>query len=72
MSSDNIIEVGVVDVLWNPSRHGLLKPIVKYDKVKLCGAYLEQATAHNARFIVENNIGPGSVIKITRSGDVIP
>ena len=34
--------------------------------------YIKQATGFNADFIVKNIIGKGSIIKIQRSGDVIP
>jgi len=49
-----------------------LKPVVIYESVYLSGADLTNATGHNARFIIDNGIGPGAKIKITRSGDTIP
>lgn len=33
---------------------------------------IKQATAHNAKFIFENRIGPGAKIIIIKSGSVIP
>lgn len=62
----------VIDVTWNASKNNLLKPIVHYETVILSGAALQKASGYNARFIVNNNIGPGAEILITRSGDVIP
>ena len=70
--SDEIVEVKVKDVLWEASKHGILKPRVVYDKIFLSGAYLQHATAFNAKYIKENNVGKGTIIKICRSGDVIP
>lgn len=62
----------VTDVIWEASKNKLLKPVVHYETVNLSGADLQRASGYNARFIVNNNIGPGAVIVITRSGDVIP
>jgi NAD-dependent DNA ligase len=62
----------VVDVEWNVSKHGYLKPRVKIEPVDLVGVTIQHATGFNAKFIYDNGIGPGAKIKITRSGDVIP
>lgn len=70
--SDQVAEVTVLDVEWNVSMHGYLKPVVKITPVKLVGVTIKNATGHNAKFVVDNKLGPGSVIKIVRSGDVIP
>jgi len=70
--SDQMAEVKVVDVLWSPSKHGYLKPRVQYEPINLGGAELQFATGINASFIYKNNIGIGAIIKIIRSGDVIP
>ena len=62
----------VVDVEWAVSRHNYIKPRVKIEPINLVGVTITYATAHNAKFIYDNNIGIGSKIKIIRSGDVIP
>jgi len=65
-------ETTVTEVTWKASKHRKLKPVVHYDKVVFKAADLKQATGYNAKFIADNNIGPGAVIRIKRSGDVIP
>ena len=65
-------ETTVTNVVWEPSKNRLLKPIIHYETVNLSGADLAKSTGYNARFIVSNVIGPGARILITRSGDVIP
>ena len=65
-------EVTVNDVEWNVSKHKILKPIVKFTPVNINGVMIKQATGFNANFIEKNVIGVGSIIKIQRSGDVIP
>lgn len=70
--TDQIAETIVVDVLWDISKDGYLKPKIKIETVELLGSEITYATAFNAKYIYDNNIGPGSVIKIIKSGDVIP
>jgi len=70
--SDQIVESKVVDVIWSPSVHGYLKPKIQIQPVKIGGATITFATAHNAAFIIKNKIGIGAVVQIIRSGDVIP
>ena len=62
----------VTNVIWRASKDRLLKPVVHYETINLSGADLQRASGYNARFIVDNNIGPGARILLTRSGDVIP
>jgi len=70
--SDQIAEAKVIDVLWNPSKDGYLKPRVQIEPINLGGVTIEFATGFNASFIQNNKIGIGSTIEIIRSGDVIP
>lgn len=62
----------VVTVEWNPSRGGLLKPTVIVKPVRLSGVTVRRATGFNAKYIYDNGIGPGAIIELMRSGDVIP
>lgn len=70
--TEQAAEVKVVDVTWQISQHGYLKPRVQFEEVNIGGANLSFATGHNAAFIVKNKINIGSIIKVIRSGDVIP
>ena len=70
--SDQVVESKVVDVIWTPSKTGYLKPRIQIQPVKIGGATITYATAHNADFVVKNSIGIGAVIHLIRSGDVIP
>ena len=62
----------IENVLWEVSKHGIIKPRVKFHPVVLDGDVVNYATAFNAKFVEENNLGPGTIIKIVKSGDVIP
>ena len=70
--TDQVIEAKVLDVLWSVSKDGLLKPRVQFEPVTIGGVTITYATGINARFIVDNNIGLGALVSLTRSGDVIP
>jgi len=70
--SDQLAEAKVVDVIWNASKNGYLKPRVQIEPVQLGGVTIEYATGFNGSFIETNKIGIGAVIQIIRSGDVIP
>ena len=70
--SDQVAEAKVVNVLWSASKDGFLKPRIQIEPIKLGGTTIEYATAFNAAFVEKNKLGIGSLIKIIRSGDVIP
>lgn len=62
----------VTEVTWKASKDKLLKPVVHYQPVVFPKFTLQKATGYNGRFIISNGIGPGAIIEIIRSGDVIP
>jgi NAD-dependent DNA ligase len=70
--SDQIAEAKVVDVIWNASKDGYLKPRVRIEPIQLGGVTIEYATGFNGAFIEQNKIGIGALVEIIRSGDVIP
>lgn len=65
-------EVIVKALEWNVSKGGRLIPKVVYEPVFLSGGMLEKATGNNASYVIDRNIGPGSVVVVTRSGSTIP
>lgn len=70
--SDQVSNAKVVDVIWNISKDGLIKPTIQIEPIKLVGTTITYVTGFNGKYIVDNKIGPGSLIKLVRSGDVIP
>lgn len=71
-SAGNQATTTIREIEWRPSRHGKLIPRFTVDPVKLAGVTVTHATAHNASYVVSNLINVGSVISLTRSGEVIP
>jgi len=73
MILDNqIATTTVINVIWNVSMDGYLKPKIQIDKVDILGSTIEFATAYNAKYIYDNKIGSGSIIKIIKSNDILP
>jgi NAD-dependent DNA ligase len=70
--SDQTAEAKVLAVEWAASKDGYLKPRVRIEPVKLRGVTIEFVTGFNGKYIQDNLIGVGALLKIVRSGDVIP
>ena len=54
------------------SKQGLIKPVGNVTPVKIGGVVISNVTLNNYKFVKENNIGVGSVVRLSRSGGVIP
>jgi DNA ligase (NAD+) len=69
---NNILQTNVIDVEINLSKDGYLKPRIQVEPVDILGVTVQWATGFNMKFIVDNRIGPGSIVEILRAGDVVP
>jgi DNA ligase (NAD+) len=67
-----ITETEVVDVEWNVSKDGLLKPKIKLVPITINNINIEYVSGYNGFYIESNKIGKGTKVEIIRSGDVIP
>lgn len=65
-------QVRVIRVSPQTSRSGRVNPVAEVEPTRLSGAMIRRATAHHYRMVLEKGIGPGAVIELTRSGEVIP
>lgn len=70
--SEQMAEAKVLNVIWTASKDGYLKPRVQIEPVVLSGVTIEYTTGFNGKFIKEHKIGMGAIIRLIRSGDVIP
>ncbi len=69
---DGMAKAKVLGIEWNVTRHKVLKPVVLIAPTKLAGVTVNRATGFNAAFVYKNKIGPGAIVELQRSGDVIP
>ena len=65
-------ETTIQYIEWNDSKYGRSKPTVIYEPVTLGEITATRANGKNARYIIDNGLGPGARIRIVRSGDIVP
>lgn len=65
-------DVTIDSIDWNLTRTGKLVPVANFEGVALSGAIVSRATLHNAFIVERNKITPGTLVRIIRSGEVIP
>jgi len=86
-TDENTVDTEVLEVKWTDSKYGTAKPVVWIKPVRLEGVTVTKASGFNAQFIMtgfrqkDNKtktgkknmpIGPGAIVRLTRSGGVIP
>ena len=54
------------------SKDGYFKPVLDIEPIVLVGATISNVTGNNYQYVIDNYLGIGAKIKISRSGDVIP
>lgn len=65
-------EVLVEEVIWQKTRLKRWQPKIKIPPTYIDGVTVTYVTAHNPALMKELGIGPGAVVKVLRSGGVIP
>ena len=66
-------EVEIDHLEWNITRTGRLVPLaILKEPIDIDGSMVRKATAHNLEYVKNNQLGTGSIIKIVKSGDIIP
>ena len=70
--NDATAEVEVLEVVPQTSRTGRVSPVAVLVPTKLSGATLSRVTVHHYHMVKTNGVGPGAIIKLVRSGLVIP
>lgn len=69
---EEVSQTSQSDTTWNVSKQGLLKPIVQIEPIRLDGVTVSNITANNARYFQDMGLGKGAILKVKRSGMVIP
>jgi DNA ligase (NAD+) len=71
--NDLVKETTILDIDWGmPSKDGRLTPVAVLEPIELGGAMVSRVTTYNAQYIVDNKLKYGSIVKILKSGDIIP
>lgn len=69
---EDAFELLVNEIQWKKTRLKRWQPKIKVDPTEMDGVVVTQATAHNPAWMIEKGIGPGAIVKVLRSGGVIP
>ena len=70
--NDAAAQVEVLNVIPQTSRTGRVTPVAELVPTKISGATISRVTAHHFNMVKANGIGQGAIVKIVRSGLVIP
>ena len=62
----------IQSIRWGMGRTGKLTPVASIDPVVVDGVTVTNVTLNNVDYVEQNKIGPGTVVEIIRSGEVIP
>lgn len=66
------VVVKVKEINWNTGRSGRVTPVLSFDGVQLAGTTVSNCTAHNVGIIERDKIGIGALVRIEKSGKIIP
>lgn len=62
----------VIGFLWTQKKSGNLTPVILVEPVKLDGSTIAKVAGYNYLNVKNSHIGIGSIVEITKSGDIIP
>lgn len=62
----------VTGITWQTARTGRITPVINIEPTRIGGVTVSNVTGHHAGNVLNNNIGEGAVVKVTRAGQVIP
>jgi NAD-dependent DNA ligase len=68
----NAAEVTVKRIIWQVTGRSRIVPKIEIEPTHMDGVMVKHAAAHNAEWMMDRNIGPGAIVKVLRSGGVIP
>ena len=65
-------ETALLDIIYEPSRNGVLTPVAIFKPVELEGTIVEKATLHNITILNSLKLGIGDKIKVYKANQIIP
>lgn len=69
---DEVKKTVLKNIIWNPSRTGLINPIGEFEPVELEGTKVSKASLHNVSVIRELALGIGDEIEVYKANMIIP
>jgi len=68
----DMIKTTITDMDIKPSKDGLLRGVAIFNKIDIGGTDVSRASIYNFKYVLDNKIGPGAEVVITKAGDIIP
>ena len=62
----------VICVEWTMTKTRYAMPKIRVEPVTLSGTTVQYCTGYNAKYILDNKIGPGTILIIQKRGEIIP
>lgn len=62
----------ITGIEWTVGKTGELTPVLQLKPVQLDGTTVKKASAHNLEQVLKHGFIPGSLVTISKSGDIIP
>jgi NAD-dependent DNA ligase len=59
-------------IKWNLSKNNIYVPVAIIEPIQIENSKINKVTCYNAKYVISNNLGKGSVIEIIKRGGVIP
>ena len=70
--ADEEVETIIKDIIWQPSRTGLLNPVAIFEPVRLEGTTVERASLHNLSIMRNLHIRVGDRVTVYKANKIIP
>lgn len=71
-AEDSAPEVELLSLIWQKTRTGRWQPVFEIPPTEMDGAIVTRVTGNNPQWLLERGVGVGGVVKVLRSGGVIP
>ena len=69
--ASDIFEIPIRDITWQVGRFKLT-PVAEIEPTEMNGTTVSRATLHNLKFVKDLKLAPGDIIKVCKSGEIIP
>lgn len=70
--SDETRETVLKEIIWSPSRTGLINPVAVFEPVELEGTSVSRASVHNLSIVKSLRLGIGDRITVYKANMIIP
>lgn len=69
---DEKVIAEISNIRWKMSKGNKAIPVINIKPMQLSGVTVQNASAFNAKYVYDNDLGVGSLVELIRSGEVIP